>query len=104
MELTRIDLNKLHTFFAIADCDGVTAAARRLALTPSAVSQSLTGLESSLDVRLFNRVGRKLVLTREGELLYRRFRDYQNRLQETVTSITDVASCARWRGSSGRTG
>ena len=42
MTLEQIDLNKLHTFFAVAEHDGVTAAARRLALTPSAVSQSLS--------------------------------------------------------------
>ena len=50
MRLEQVDLNKLHTFFAVAEHGGVTAAARRLALTPSAVSQSLSGLESALDV------------------------------------------------------
>ena len=89
MELSSIDLNKLHTFFSVAEHGGVTAAARRLALTPSAVSQSLSGFEASLDVRLFNRVGRRLVLTREGEMLHRRFRDYHHRLQEAVTEIAN---------------
>ncbi len=89
MRLEQVDLNKLHTFFAVAEHGGVTAAARRLALTPSAVSQSLSGLESALDVKLFNRVGRSLVLTREGQLLYTRFRDYQSRLRETLDEIVD---------------
>ncbi|MCZ6465009.1 MAG: LysR family transcriptional regulator [Proteobacteria bacterium] len=87
MELHQIDLNKLHTFFAVAEHAGVTAAARHLALTPSAVSQSLSALEDGLDVRLFHRVGRRLVLTREGELLYRRFREYQVRLAQTLTEV-----------------
>ena len=89
MELHRIDLNKLHTFFAVAEEEGVSAAARRLALTPSAVSQSLSGLEESLDVRLFHRLGRGLALTPEGRLLYRRFRDYQLRLRDTLTEVVN---------------
>ena len=52
MLLNRIDLNKLYVFFAIAEQDGVAGAARRLGRTPSAVSQSLSGLEEALEVRL----------------------------------------------------
>ena len=47
MELSSIDLNKLHTFFSVAEHGGVTAAARRLALTPSAVS--VAGAELTAD-------------------------------------------------------
>ena len=89
MELSQIDLNKLHTFFAVAEEGGVTAASRKLALTPSAVSQSLSGLEKSLGVQLFNRVGRKLALTHEGLVLRRRFRDYQQALQATLSDLVD---------------
>lgn len=95
MELARLDLNKLHTFFAVAECGGVTAAGRHLARTPSAVSQSLSGLETSLGVQLFNRVGRKLVLTQEGQLLHRRFRDYQRELQQTLSELVDTEGAVR---------
>jgi DNA-binding transcriptional LysR family regulator len=87
VELQRLDLNKLHTFFAVAECGGVSAAARRLALTPSAVSQALAALEESLEVRLFHRVGRRLVPTREGDLLHRRFREVEARLRETLAEV-----------------
>ena len=87
MPLEQLDLNRLHTFFAVAEHGGVTAAARRLALTPSAVSQSLAKFEASLSLQLFDRVGRRLVLTREGRLLYSRFREHQERLRETLEEI-----------------
>jgi DNA-binding transcriptional LysR family regulator len=65
----KLDLNKLVTFLLIAETGGVSAAARRLALTRSAVSHSLGALESALGVTLFHRVGKSLVLTPEGAKL-----------------------------------
>lgn len=73
MNLNNVDLNKLRSFLAVAERGGVSAAAGALSLTRSAVSQSVAGLESSLGVRLFDRVGRRLVLTAEGSTLARRF-------------------------------
>jgi DNA-binding transcriptional LysR family regulator len=67
--LERLDLNKLVTFLLIAESGGVSAAARRLRLTRSAVSHSLGALESALGVGLFARVGKRLVLTPEGRRL-----------------------------------
>lgn len=45
------------------------AAARKLGITPSAVSQRLQQLEKKLDTRLIDRTARKLVFTEEGTLL-----------------------------------
>jgi LysR family transcriptional regulator for metE and metH len=90
MNLERFDLNKLHTFAAVADCGGVTAAARRLGLTPSAVSQGLGVLEAQLGIELFHRVGRGLVLSREGEALHRRFVDVRDRLTEALDDIVNA--------------
>ena len=73
MNLNTVDLNKLRTFLAVAERGGISSAASALALTRSAVSQSVSGLEGSLGVRLFDRVGRRLVLTSEGRTLARRF-------------------------------
>jgi DNA-binding transcriptional LysR family regulator len=73
VNLNTVDLNKLRTFLAVAERGGISPAATALALTRSAVSQSVSGLEGSLGVRLFDRVGRRLVLTSEGRTLARRF-------------------------------
>lgn len=95
MELHQIDLNKLNTFLAVAEHGGVTAAARHLALTPSAVSQSLSGLEDVLEVQLFHRVGRRLVETREGTFLHQRLRDYHAGLRDTLEEIVNPEREAR---------
>ena len=84
-----LDLNKLRTFFVIAEAGGVSAAGRRLALTRSAVSHSLMLLEESLGVPLFHRVGKRLVLTRDGARLRAAFGDAQARLDAAVATIGD---------------
>jgi DNA-binding transcriptional LysR family regulator len=82
-----IDLNKLRTFFAIVESGGVTSAARQLSLTRSAISHSLAGLESSLGVALFHRVGKKLVLTREGTLLRNAYAEIEQRITGALDEI-----------------
>ncbi len=87
MKLNDVDWNKLRTFVTVADNGSVTAAAAVLGRTPSAVSQSLTGLERSLEARLFHRVGKRLVPTVAGERLWRGVRDHQEALLATVRDI-----------------
>jgi DNA-binding transcriptional LysR family regulator len=90
VDLNSVDLNKLRTFLAVAERGGVSHAAAALALTRSAVSQSVAGLEGSLGVQLFDRVGRKLVLTREGRTLARRFGRLSAELASTLELVTSA--------------
>jgi DNA-binding transcriptional LysR family regulator len=64
----------LDAFVASADEGSFSAAARRLAITPPAISKSVARLEAGLGVRLFLRSTRSLSLTEEGERLYQRVR------------------------------
>ena len=64
----------LDAFVASADEGSFSAAARRLGITPPAVSKSVARLETGLGVRLFQRSTRSLSLTEEGERLYRQVR------------------------------
>ncbi len=89
MDLDKVDLNKLRTFAAVAESGGVSRAAHRVALTPSAVSQSLAALEASLGVRLFDRVGRRLVLTQEGRTLARLFGRVHEELREVLAEVVN---------------
>jgi DNA-binding transcriptional LysR family regulator len=84
-----VDLNKLRVFSSVVENGGVSGAARRLALTRSAVSQSVSSLEGSLGLQLFDRVGRRLLLTREGRLLHEHFQPQQAALRRTLEEICD---------------
>ena len=62
---------EMQVFVRAAEDRSFTAAARNLALTPSAVSKMIARLEDPLGVILFRRVHRNIMMTREGEAYYR---------------------------------
>lgn len=66
-----MDLAALEIFRAVVDEGGVSAAARRLHRVQSNVTTRLQQLEAALDVRLFEREGKRLRITPAGTLLYR---------------------------------
>ena len=69
-----IDLQQLRAFVAIAELGGVTKAASRLHLSQPAISQRISNLEELLGIALFERIGRGLRLTTDGEDLLMRSR------------------------------
>jgi DNA-binding transcriptional LysR family regulator len=89
VKLNQLDLNKLNVFVVAAELGGFTTAARRLALTRSAVSQSMAALERSLGFELFHRVGRRLILTERGRTLVDRVRGYQTALEGVLGELTE---------------
>src|SRR6266446_6783172 len=64
-----MDLRRLRTFVAVAELGTVSEAALHLRISQSALSRQISDLEQELRVRLFDRVGRRLVLTAIGEEL-----------------------------------
>src|SRR5258706_11600937 len=60
-------LANLESFVRSTEASSFSVAARRLSLTPAAVSRNVAMLERNLGVRLFQRTTRKLTLTYAGE-------------------------------------
>ncbi|MGH8631102.1 MAG: LysR family transcriptional regulator, partial [Burkholderiales bacterium] len=60
-------LSSIESFVRSAETGSFSAAARRLGLTPAAVSKNVAKLEANLGVRLFQRSTRSLALTEDGE-------------------------------------
>ena len=65
----RLSLRQLQIFAAIADTGSTTAAGNRVALSQSATSGALNELENLLGTRLFDRVGKRLLLNDMGRVL-----------------------------------
>ncbi len=65
-----ITLRQLDVFCGIVKSGSTTQAARQLALSQSAVSAALADLENQLDVQLFDRAGKRLIVNEHGRLLY----------------------------------
>jgi DNA-binding transcriptional LysR family regulator len=74
VNLNNIDLNKIVTFCQVVDSGSYRAASEVLNLTPSALSQAISGLEHQLQMPLFHRIGRRMVITENGRSLYREFK------------------------------
>lgn len=83
---------KLYAVFAETVAAGsMSAAARRLGMTPSAVSQSIRALESETGVTLLHRSTRKLTLTEAGQ----RCLPHCQRLLDAARAASDSLSQAR---------
>jgi len=59
-------LEQFRIFVAVAEREHMTRAAEALHLTQSAVSSAIAGLEQHYRVKLFDRVGRGIMLTEAG--------------------------------------
>ena len=68
--LTGAQFANLHTFAVAARHLSFTLAAQELCLTPSAVSHRIARLEQALELRLFERLTRRIRLTAEGERIF----------------------------------
>jgi DNA-binding transcriptional LysR family regulator len=84
-----MDWDKLRVFHAVAEAGSFTHAGDSLNLSQSAVSRQISGLEESLQVPLFHRHARGLILTEQGELLYRTARDVFAKLSMTEAMLSE---------------
>ena len=70
-----MELAALQAFLAISDQGSYSAAAEHLYLTQPAISKRIKGLEEELEVKLFERVGRRMHLTHAGRVLLPKARE-----------------------------
>jgi len=90
-----VTLEQLRVFVAVAEREHVTAAARALNLTQSAVSNALAALEVRHGVRLFDRVGRGIVLNATGHAFLAEARAVLARSEAAEAALTDLAGLKR---------
>ena len=85
-----MNFRKLKIFYETAQHLNMTKVAKEMYISQPSISQSINELESELGVKLFDRIGKKLYLTNEGEV----FRNYTRRIlnlyDESVKIIRDI--------------
>ncbi|MDF2152636.1 LysR family transcriptional regulator [Vibrio sp. CAU 1672] len=77
-------LPDLASFILVVNEGSFTAAARKLGVTPSALSKLITRLEHALSVKLFERTTRKLIITQAGKKVYDQSIAMVNAAQQAV--------------------
>ncbi len=86
--MSRIDLNDLDAFLAIAREKNFTRAAAQLGVSQSALSQTLRGLEERLGVRLLARTTRSVAPTEAGERLMRAIGPHLESVADALAAIS----------------
>lgn len=84
-----MDWDKLRIFHEAAEAGSFTHAGEKLDMSQSAVSRQVSALEKELNVPLFNRHARGLMLTEQGEMLYRTAHEVFQKLRATQTRLAD---------------
>jgi DNA-binding transcriptional LysR family regulator len=82
----RLTLRQLQIFQQVADCGSTAAAAAELALSQSAASAAIIELERLLEVRLFDRVGKRLLLNENGRAV----------LPQALALLDGAGALERW--------
>lgn len=88
-----MDMNfrELNIFLSVCELGSMSEAARHLYMTQPAISQAISELEGEYNIKLFDRIGKKLVLTHAGEIL----RDYGKKinllLNEAENTLRDIS-------------
>ncbi|NKJ97304.1 LysR family transcriptional regulator [Rhizobium leguminosarum bv. viciae] len=85
-------LANLESFVRSAELGNFSSAARRLGLTPAAVSRNVAALEGNLKLRLFQRSTRSLTLTEAGERFLHSIRDHLESLQGAISEASSEQS------------
>jgi LysR family transcriptional regulator of gallate degradation len=86
------NLHHLRAFHAVATTGGVQRAAAMLYRTSSAVTRAVAILEASLSVQLFERKGRRMLLTRAGEAVSLRARRIETELRDVHDDAVRVGA------------
>ncbi|MEQ8929433.1 MAG: LysR family transcriptional regulator [Silicimonas sp.] len=90
-ETGRMTFEQLRIFLVVAELQHVTRAARQLNLTQSAVSAAISSLETRYDVRLFDRIGRGVVLNSAGQVFVAEARRVMDDLAHARTFLAELS-------------
>lgn len=85
-----MDTQALQAFLAVADSGSFSGAAERLFLTQPAVSKRVAALEAELEAKLFDRLGRRIILTEAGRMLLPKARHILQELDDGRRQIANL--------------
>lgn len=87
-----MDFYQLAYFRKVAETSSLSRAAAELHITQPAVSKQIRSLEDELGERLFDRIGKKVFLTRAGEVLLTHVDRILRSVDEAKTAVRDLSA------------
>jgi len=89
-EVTDMTLRDIEIFVTVCELKSMSAAAKKLYMSQPAVSQAISQIEGEFQIKLFDRIGKRLSLTYPGEILYSYGRRILNLVKEAENILYDV--------------
>lgn len=83
-----MELREIKTFLQVANLNSFCKAAQKLGYSQAAVTVQIKQLETELNVRLFDRIGKQTTLTHEGEIFY----EYAADIIRDITHVKNILS------------
>lgn len=87
-----MDWDKLRIFHTVSQHKSLTRAGEVLGLSQSAVSRQISALEEKLGIALFHRHARGLLLSEQGEILFRTVSEMVSKLQATENALVEATA------------
>ena len=88
-------MHQLRVFWEVAEASSFSAAAEKLHLTQPAITLQIKNLEDYYELKVFERIGKKILLTEEGKVLF----DFANRIltlsRQAEEALTDLKGLSR---------
>jgi DNA-binding transcriptional LysR family regulator len=89
MKMRELNLNSLVVFSGVYQTGSMTLASKDLGMTQPGVTQHIRNLENILNVELFHRMGKKLMPTKEAEILFEGLNQSLINIEGLLTGITN---------------
>lgn len=85
-----MELQQIRYFYVVATYENMSKAAEKLHITQPSLSSSISRLEDELGVKLFDRVGRGIVLNEYGKVMMECAQTIQDKLENTRCYIDEM--------------
>ena len=87
-----MNIRKLEIFYKTAKCLNMSQVAKDMYISQPSISQCISEIESEIDTKLFDRIGKKLYLTHEGKIFYEYTRRILNIYEEGINVVRSSKS------------
>lgn len=87
-----MEFREISTFLQVAQYQSFSKAARHLGYSQAAVTIQIKQLEQELGVHLFDRIGKQISLTHQGQVFYRYAVSIRNDLEQAKNAVSDPST------------
>lgn len=86
-----MNIRKLNIFYETAKCLNMSKVAKELHISQPNISKNISELEAEVNIKLFDRIGKRLYLTHEGEIFFQYVRRILNLYDEAIIEINSFS-------------